>query len=152
MNETLRRTPLAGQRRAVTTAMRLGPPTLPIGVRATLRRAASFSGFTSTARRAAASSLSRGKAFVRQTISAMRLARGIGRGRTAQREQDAEAMGERQETSPRDQNCAFTSACGKFSGDVSCHGYVGCSGAQRPLALHRGIGRAAGPDVSMRLA
>ena len=71
MNETLRRTPLAGHFRATTTAMRRGPPRRPMGVRTTLRRSAALSGLTSTARLAAAASLSSGRLLGRQTMRAM---------------------------------------------------------------------------------
>lgn len=70
-NETLNRTPVAGHFRAMTTAMRRGPPRRPMGERATMRLSDAFSGFTSTARRSAAASLSSGRLFGRQTIMDM---------------------------------------------------------------------------------
>jgi hypothetical protein len=68
MKETLKRTPVEGHLRAMTTAMRLGPPICPIGERLTVRRSDAFSGLISIARRSAATSFSIGRLLGRQTI------------------------------------------------------------------------------------
>ena len=72
MNDTLSRTPVEGQRRATTTAIRRSPaprrPPPPGAMRITVRRWAAFSGLISMARRSAAASLSSGRGLGRQRM------------------------------------------------------------------------------------
>lgn len=71
MKDTLKRAPVRGHLRPTTTAIRRWPPRRPGGVRTTLRCSAAFSGLISTERLAAATSLSSGRLFGLQRISAI---------------------------------------------------------------------------------